>query len=59
MPWILTKTGVPNEYGVRNAITGQWKSYNTTKKKATRQLHLLEGVMHGWHPHSGRGSLTF
>ena len=55
MPWILTRTGVPSEYGVRNAVTGQWKSYNTTKKKATRQLHLLEG----WHPHSGKGMVTF
>ena len=39
MPYSLRKT--PHGYGVYNKIKKIWKSYNTTKTKATAQMRLL------------------
>lgn len=48
MPYKIKKKG--NEYEVKNALTGRVTAKGTTKKKAVGQLHLLEGIAHGFVP---------
>lgn len=48
MPYKIRKKG--NEYEVMNALTGRVTAKGTTKKKAVGQLHLLEGIAHGFVP---------
>jgi hypothetical protein len=52
----------PKCWEVVNTETGKVHAKCTTKKRAEAQLHLLEGVDHGWrptgkksHPKNGRG----
>lgn len=48
MPYKMIHHG--NEYEVKNALTGKIHAKGTTKKKAQGQLHLLEGIKHGFVP---------
>jgi len=48
MPYKMKKHG--SEYEVMNALTGKVHAKGTTKKKAQGQLHLLEGIKHGFVP---------
>ena len=48
MPYKILKTD--NGYGVKNTVTGKWKSKDTSMKKAESQKRLLQGVKHGWKP---------
>lgn len=48
MPYAMRKT----EYGwgVMNTDTGKWKSKDTTKENAEKQMRLLHGVEHSMKP---------
>lgn len=48
MPYRMKKVG--NKFSVENEVTGYKHSKGTTKVKALGQLHLLEGIKHGFVP---------
>jgi hypothetical protein len=55
MPYSLKKIG--KSWQVINTETGEIHSKGTTKAKAEAQIHLLQGVDHGWKP-TGRGGIS-
>ena len=50
MPYKIRKNRNKNTYRLVNIKTGQVKEYSTTRKKATRQLRLLNAIEHGFKP---------
>jgi len=44
MPYAVKQT--KNGYGVQNTETGHWKSKDTSKENAEKQMRLLEGIEH-------------
>jgi hypothetical protein len=42
------------KYVVRNMETGHTKGIHASRRKALRQLRLLEGIEHGWRPTGGK-----
>lgn len=48
MPYSIRGKKPP--FKVVNTETGKVKGTHKTKAKAQRQINLLRGVEHGWHP---------
>ena len=48
MPYGIRKKG--DKYQTVNKETGDVKGTHDSKEKAVKQLRLLEGIEHGWHP---------
>lgn len=48
MPYSIRQSN--SKYKVVNKETGKVKGTHTTKAKAQKQINLLRGVEHGWHP---------
>jgi hypothetical protein len=48
MPYAIEGSG--SKFIVKNKKTGDIKGHFTSRKKALRQMRLLQGVEHGWKP---------
>jgi hypothetical protein len=48
MPYAIRKRG--KKWAVVNTETGKVKGTHDSKSKAQKQINLLRGVEHGWHP---------
>jgi hypothetical protein len=51
MPYEVRSEG--SQHCVYNKQTGDKKACHATKEEAEKQLHLLEGIEHGWKPTEG------
>jgi len=52
MPYTIKKRG--RKYQVVNTQTGDVKGTHDSLTKAEKQISLLRGVEHGWHPTGAR-----